>query len=183
LSFIYTIPRVIISDTISIASTEIKMKNHNYPLPFLINRQNCYNLFRKLENWIAIYDSSWDTSVKLLRRSSHINSAVCGDLPVVTACGDLETGECEDLDGELAECEQISLYHTFIIFSTGSVTQSGPKPEEIGLYYEEFNQIIHQNKDILMLHTNRAQKKKPKSFFNYPPVVKPAFPFDKVVDC
>lgn len=189
LGFIQTIPRVIISDTISIASTEIKMKNHNYPLPFLVNRQNCYNLFSKLENWIAIYDSSWDTSVKLLRLSNKnsalLNTNDTNELGIFNKNSVSEVGmlnandDIDEMDGYEDEDEN-PLYHTFIVFSTGSVTQSGPRPDEIGIYYEEFNQIIKANKDKLMLHTNREQKKKLKTFSTYPETIKPAFPFDQV---
>lgn len=164
LNYIQTLERVIITDTISIGLTEVKMKNHNYSIPFLMHRQKLYNLFKNREGWIAIYDASWDTSVKLLRISNNYSG---------------ENNISQALDEE--EDEEL-LYHTFIIFSTGSVTQSGPRPDEIGIYYEEFNQIIFENKEEILMKTHRNQKKKLKPFFNYPPVIQPAFPFDKVVE-
>src|SRR4029078_1514733 len=107
-----------------------------------------------------------EVSRKLLEDHSNLASDQWG-------CGDEDDDEGEYGEG-------ISLYHTFIIFSTGSVTQSGPRPHEIGMYYEEFNRIVHENRDKIMLHTNRFQKKKPKLFTHYYPVVQPAFPFENV---
>lgn len=159
LKYLLTIKRVIITEDVQMLPMEIKMKNSNYKIPFMIHRQKLYNLFKNIGNWIAIYDSTWDTSVKLLRISNAQKSKIIN-----------------------LEEKFLDQYHTFIIFSTGSVTQSGPNPSEIGTIYEEFRTIISENKEKIKMNTAKIFSStikipRRKLYFR-----RSAPPFEKILD-
>lgn len=157
IQYIKTIKNVIVTDEVILKPVEIKMKNHNYLIPFVINRGKLFKLFKTLKDWIVIHDATWDKSVKLLRLSDEKKSKM----------------KCE-------EEELLDKYHTFIIFSTGSVTQSGPNSEEIERFYNEFNRIIRENRDTIELKTNHFTMRKIRIPTLHNKIQRPAPPYHDI---
>jgi len=159
LDYIQKIFSIVVSDTINIHPIEVKMKNHNYLIPFVINRKKFFNFFNKLDGWIVIYDATWNTSVKLLRLSEEKKSKIKNE-----------------------EEELFDKYHTFLVFSTGSVTQTGPNPAEIEKFYNEFNTLVRENRDQLEMKTRRIMNRRiriPK-FTEF--TVNPAPPYENILE-
>ena len=159
LDYVQKISSIIVSPSIDIQPMEVKMKNHNYLIPFVINRKKLFNFFRKLDDWIVIYDASWDTYVKILRLSEEKKSKMKNE-----------------------EEEFSDKYHTFLVFSTGSVTQSGPNPAEIETFYNEFNTLIREHRDQLEMKTNRIMNRKIRIPKFTEITVKPAPPYENILE-
>jgi hypothetical protein len=135
---------------------KISMQNHNYSMGFSVHRRRLYDLFRRLDGWYAIYDSTWHTSVKIIKQS-YLQK--------------IKVKEGED-------DEFFDQFHTWLIFSTGSVTQSGPHVTEIGEFYTEFNRIVNEHRDEVELKTRvRGYEQKVKvRHLNRVPLILPPLP-------
>ena len=73
-------------------------------------------------------------------------------------------------------------YHTFLVFSTGSVTQSGPNPAEIETFYNEFNTLIREHRDQLEMKTNRIMNRKIRIPKFTEITVNPAPPYENILE-
>lgn len=176
LKYLKGLQSILVQGTIEMHPIQVKMKNHNYCIQFPIRRQKVFELFSSLPDWIAIYDSTWDSSVRLLYLSEtkKIDYKDEDTFPFF----DKE----EDEDEEDEEEEGTDQYHTFTVFSTGSVTQSGPNPHEIEELYNKFNRILVENKEKIIMRTRIPINRNIKiPFFNTTELVNPPPPFQDIV--
>lgn len=170
LQYLKGLQSILLQGAIEMNPIQVKMKNHNYCIQFPIRRQKVFELFSSLPDWIAIYDSTWDSSVRLLYLS---------DIKKFDYTQE-EGEEGEDDDEE--EEEGTDQYHTFTVFSTGSVTQSGPNPKEIETLYNKFNQILNENREKIIMRTRIPIHRNIKiPFFNTTELVNPPPPFEDIV--
>jgi len=125
LDWVLTIKQVI-SKPLEIIEVNKVMVNYNYDLGFNINRWHLSQLINGLNGFNARYENTVDHSVTI-------------ELPY-----ELPTGMKVTRRKDKIPC------HTFLVYKSGLVTQSGPNEELMKEAYYIFNNTINQIKDSIM---------------------------------
>lgn len=139
------------SPNLAIHDLNIAMINYSYTLKMNINRKKLSQLIDGYNGFDARYDNTTDHHVTIT-------------LPYV-----LEAGS------EMIKRKNKNLCHTFMVYKSGIVTQSGPSPEIMESAYYQFINFIEQHRDEI-------KQKGGKSFsIKYRPVSSEEYSRDKIL--
>ncbi len=123
LDWIFTIDKIY-DGSLSIEKIQLSMVNYNYDLGFNINRWKLYKKINGLNGFFARYENLHDTNVTV-------------NLPYSIP---------ENLKERIIS-KKIRKKHTFLVYKSGFVTQSGPCPELDQEAYIKFNNTMKLIKD------------------------------------
>lgn len=119
LDHVNTLPPII-QQPLEISETVIAMLNYNYSLGFRINRFKLNELMDGHNGFVSRYNNALRTSVTIERPYDPVNTRVI-----------------KRRKGKITK-------HTFLVYGSGSVMQSGPGGESMRDIYYEFRNIIEE---------------------------------------
>lgn len=167
--------QAIASPTLRIKSIRKAMVNYNYDLGFNINRPALARLFDGLDGFTARFDNAVEHSVTIelpydpadLRELQRLSDEANSPPPIIDPNGKTDSDDDSDSPGydgsnmypvvKIPELTDPNVgppagrrknkepRHTFIVYQSGLVTQSGPDEALMKEPYERFNRLVYQH--------------------------------------
>ena len=142
------------------AIINVVMKNINFKIGFRIHREKLDEYIRTQTPFYSLFLSDLHTCVNIKMKSNH-HSEEKLDMVIMRSLKDVTIQLIDfslysmyyDYNKKLNKDK----YHTFLVFYSGSVilSSSGPDTEDV---YNQFMQIIQQNKELFNDHSNYDEK-------------------------
>ncbi len=126
--------KMVCTDVLEIDRLNIAMINYSYTLKMNINRKNLSTLIDGYQGFDASYDNTID---------NHITITLPYELPE---------------GNEKIKRKNKILCHTFMVYKSGIVTQSGPGPKIMSGAYYKFINFIEDNRDFIKQKSGKSFK-------------------------